>query len=186
ETTWDDSVRRLCMAWPTVPVGVDEDYAFDFVSTILTTGRLSRLYRRLVKGKGGAVSVSTHNDTRVESGAFWLLAECKEGHAPTELERAVDGELARLADELVSPSELRRARNILVAADAYESETVADLADELGGYAVDADWRLAVTSVERLSAVRPRAVRDAVRRFLRPERRVLGWSLPHEAGKVRG
>jgi zinc protease len=185
EIHWDDSVRRLCVAWPTVRVGVDEDYAFDVLSTILSTGRLARLYRRLVKEEGLAVSVSTHNDTRVEGGAFWLLAECKEGRAAEELERAVDEEIARLGAELVSASELRRARNILLAADAFESETVADLADDLGGFAVDADWRLAVENAARLAAVRPRQVRDIVRRFLRPDRRILGWSLPDAEREAR-
>ncbi|MDP6761953.1 MAG: pitrilysin family protein [Planctomycetota bacterium] len=183
QVSWDDSVQRLCMAWPTVRVGTDEDYAFDVLSTILTTGRLARLYRRLVKEEGLAVSVSTHNDTRVEAGAFWLFAECVEDRAAEELERAVDEEIERLGSQPASAAELRRARNILLAADAFESETVADLADDLGGFAVDADWRLAVEGAERLARVRPRHVRDAARRFLRPERRVVGWSLPADGGE---
>jgi len=178
ETHWDDTSRRLCMAWPTVRVGSDEDYALDLVSVVLTSGRLSRLHRRLVIDEALATSVSTSNDTRVEAGVFWLFAECAEGVEPARLESALEAEIERLARELVPASELKRARAILAAGEAYECETVTDLAEDLGEFAVDADWRLALQSNERLAAVRARDLRDVARRFLTRGRRVVGWSLP--------
>ena len=72
---WDDAAHRLMMAWPTTPCGTDEDYASDLALTILTSGRMSRLYRRLVLEEGLATSVSAANDARVEAGVFWLYAE---------------------------------------------------------------------------------------------------------------
>lgn len=175
---WDDDARRLCMAWPTISVGADEDWAFDLMNVILATGRTSRLHRRLVLEEGLATSISMSNDTRVDGGALWLYAECSAGTEPRVLEAAIDEELTRLHDELVPAKELTRARSILNASEAHENETVNDLAEDIGSYAIDKDWKLAVEGRERLAAVRPRFLRDAVRRFLRPERRVIGWSLP--------
>jgi zinc protease len=180
ETRWDDSSRRLCMAWPPVAVGTDEDFAFDLIGVLLTSGRLSRLQRRLVHGERLATNVSTSNDTRVEGGSFWIYAECAPGVEPARLEAAIEEELARLSDELVPVSELRRARRILLAAGAYDNETITDLAEDLGEWAADADWKLWVESDERLEQVRPRDLRAAARRYLRPARRVVGWSLPSE------
>lgn len=177
-THWDDSSRRLVMAWPTVVVGTDEDYALDVVTTILTHGRLSRLQARLVHDLKLAVSVSASNDARVDTGVFWIYAECADGVDPRKLEAAIDEELARLAKERLPQSELRRAKRILAASDAHESETVSDIAEELGEYAVDGDWRLAIEGVERNAAVTAVAVREVTARLLTPERRVIGWSLP--------
>jgi len=177
-THWDDSSRRLVMVWPTTVVGSDEDYALDVVTTILTHGRLSRLQARLVHDQKLAVSVSAANDTRVDSGVFWLYAECADGVDPRTLERAIDDELVRLATERLPQSELRRAKRILEASDAHESETVSDIAEELGEFAVDAHWRLAVEGVERNEAVTAVAVKEVTSRFLVPSRRVIGWSLP--------
>ena len=64
------------------------------------------------------------------------------------------------------------------AASAFESETVTDLAEDLGSFAADADWRLVLEEDERLNAIRPRFLRDMARRLLVPSRRVTGWSLP--------
>ena len=75
-TTWDDPGRRLCMAYPTAPVGSDEDYVLDLVTAALSGGRMSRLQHRLVYEEGLAVSISTSNDARVDSGVFWVFGEC--------------------------------------------------------------------------------------------------------------
>jgi len=177
-THWDDSSRRLVMVWPTTVVGSDEDYALDVVTALLTHGRLSRLQARLVHDEKLAVSVSAANDTRVDSGVFWLYAECADGVDPRALERAIDDELSRLGSERLPQSELRRAKRILEASDAHESETVSDIAEELGEFAVDAHWRLAIEGVERNEAVTAVAVKEVTSRFLTPSRRVIGWSLP--------
>lgn len=183
---WDDEARRLVMAWPTTSVGTDEDWACDLLNVVLATGRLSRLYRRLVQEKRLATSVSMSNDTRVDGGALWLYAECATDASPEALEAAIDEEFELLANELVSTKELTRARKMLLASEAHENETVTDLAEDIGSYAVDADWRLAVEGRERLASVRPKFLRDVVRKYLRPERRVTGWSVPEGAPAPRG
>jgi zinc protease len=178
-THWDDSSRRLVMVWPTVTVGTDEDYALDLVTSILTHGRLSRLQARLVHDQKLAISISASNDTRVDSGVFWIYAECADGVNPRELEAAIDDELARLASERLPQSELRRAKRILESSDAHESETVSDVAEVLGEFAIDKDWRLAIEGSARNEAVTAVAVKEATAKFLLPHRRVIGWSLPH-------
>ncbi|HIG11470.1 MAG: pitrilysin family protein [bacterium] len=175
---WDDSSRRLCMAWPTATLASDADYALDLLTVLLTTGRLSRLYRRLIQEEGLATSVSASNDMRTDGGAFWIFAECAEGVEPRALEAAIDEEIARLATELVPKRDLNRARQILAASAAHESETVSDLADDLGGWAVDYDWRESLRAEERLARITPSFLRQTAGRYLMPSRRVLGWSLP--------
>jgi zinc protease len=140
---WDDAANRLMVAWPTVPVGSDEDDVLDVLMTVLAGGRLSRLWRRLVTDEGLATSVSASNDTRVDAGALWIYAECAQGIAPEVLERAVHEEVARLVATPVPASELARARAILVASEAFDGESVTDVAEELGEWAVDDDWRRA-------------------------------------------
>jgi zinc protease len=175
---WDDPAARFIMGWLGAPVGSDDDFALDVISTLLTTGRLSRLHRRLVLEEGLATSVSTRNDARVEGGAFLLYAEAATGVAPEALEAAVVEEVTRLATERVSPAELNRARRMLAAEEAYEGETVADLAEHLGEYATDADWPLALELTARRKRVTGLQVQRVAARLLSPERRVVGWSLP--------
>ncbi|MBK7876072.1 MAG: insulinase family protein [Planctomycetes bacterium] len=179
--TWDDQASRLCIAWPTTVVGSKDDHVLDVVSTLLTGGRLSRLYRKLVLGSAIATSISTHNDTRRETGSFWLFAELAQGRAPAELERAVDAELTRLAAEPVPADELARAKRTILAGEAYDSETVSDVAEEIGEYAVDVEWKEAFETKTHIQKVTAKEVADCVKRLLATQRRVLGWSLPEKA-----
>jgi zinc protease len=182
---WDDAASRLCSAWPTVALGTDEDCMLDLVSTLLTGGRLSRLYRRLVIEERCATSISTHNDTRVESGCFWLFAECAQGAKPEKLERLIDAEFARLSREPVAKAELVRAKRIIAAGEAHDAESVSDLAEDLGEFAIDADWRLALRTLERIQRTSAEELRGAAAKLLVPGRRVVGWCLPQE-GTARG
>lgn len=180
--TWDDASSRLMMAWPGAPVGTDDDFALDLVSTILTGGRLSRLYRRLVIEEGLATTVSTSNDARVEGGAFWLSAEAVAGVSREALEGAIDEEIERLASESVPAADLKRAKSILGASEAFEAETISDLAEHLGGYAVDADWPMATQLSERRKQVRAADIKRVATELLAARHRVVGWSVP-EAGR---
>ena len=183
---WDDSGNRMCMAWPTVVVGTDDDFALDLVSTLLTGGRMSRLHRKLVLERGLATSVSTHNDTRIDTGAFWLHAECAQGVEPSKLEAAIDAEIDLLSRELAGGVELVRAKKMLAASEAHVSETVSDLAEDLGEFAVDASWQMALETIERIRRIPSKAVRDCVARLLRKDRRVVGWCLPKAAADAAG
>jgi zinc protease len=182
EIRWDDEGRRLCIAWPTAKVATDEDWALDLAATVLAGGKLSRLYRRLVLEKHLATSVSSHNDTRVDTGAFWLFVEAASKASTAELERAIDREIEDLRSRDIGAAELARAKRLLAAGDAHESETVSDIAEDLGEFAVDANWRLALEAQAHLAAVSARAVRECAAKLLRKERRVVGWCLP---GKKR-
>lgn len=179
-TSWDDAGQRLLLGWPTTPVGTEEDYTLDLAMTVLASGRMSRLWRRLVLDEGLATSLSASNDSRVEAGALWIFVECAQGVEPARLERAIDDELERLARERVAKAELERARALIRAGEAFDGETVSDVAEELGEWGVDLDWHAAFDGGERYERIDAAGLRDVAARFLRPERRVVGWCRPRE------
>ena len=93
----------------------------------------------------------------------------------------VDEELHRLANERIPAAELKRVKATVRSGDAYEAETVTDLAELVGSLAVDADWRLLLDLEERRGAVTAKRVQATLRRLFMSERRVVAWSLPEES-----
>ncbi|MEZ5978643.1 MAG: pitrilysin family protein [Planctomycetota bacterium] len=180
-TTWPDEGRRLCIAWPGSRCGEKDDTALDFVQTVLTSGRNSVLQRALVLDGELATSVSTANDARAHGGLFWLFAEAADGVGEEQLESAIAREIARLATDGPTEKEMQRALGILVAGDAFEAEGVSEVAEQIGSFALDADWRLALDDGATHRSVTADDVRDAVRRLLTTERATVGWCVP-EAG----
>ncbi len=184
EMRWPDRAKRLLILWRTVTAGTPEDAALDLAMTILTTGRNSRLQRKLVLDGALATSVSASNDTRVESGAFWLMAEGAEKVDLATLEAAVLAELELLGREGPTAKELTRARQILLSSEAHDAETTTDLAEELGGWAIDVHWNRAFDGGRRHAAVTAKQLREVVTKYLSKDRRVVGWCLPAEPSSV--
>ncbi len=183
EMRWPDPGQRLCIAWRGAQAGSTDDYALDLVVTALTGGRNSRLQRRLVVDGELCAYISTSNDARVAGGLFWLMAEASLSVKPEAVLAVIDEELRRMATEPLTRAELTRARKMLLASEAHDAETVTDLAEEIGGWAVDADWSHAFDGGERHGAISARELRDATARLLSDERRVVGWCLPAEGQK---
>ncbi len=184
-TSWDDPGQRLLMGWRTTPVATAHDFALDLAMTVLASGRMSRLWRRLVLDEGLATSISASNDSRVEAGALWIFAECAQGTEPERLERAMGEEVERMGRERVGKEELGRARSLLLAGEAFDGETVSDLAEELGEWAVDADWRLTFDRGARHRQIDAATLHEVSARYLRSERRVVGWSRPRATFAAR-
>jgi len=181
ETTWDDNASRLIVAYAGGAFGSDEDFTMDVVVSVLTSGKLSRLYRRLVIDEGLATSVSANNDARARGGAFWIYAEAVHGADTERLEAAIHEEVARLVDEPVGEGEMHRAQKLLAASEAFDSETVTDVAETLGEYATDLRWQDALAVEARRASVDVALLQATCERLLRPDRRVVAWSRPEPA-----
>ena len=96
--------------WHTVAF-VHQDVPALLALAELLNGPTGRLQKSLVLGSGIATTVSAESDARKYEGLFQVHAECKEGHAPEELEKAVYAELERLQREPVTADELQKVKN---------------------------------------------------------------------------
>ncbi len=180
DMTWDDPGKRIIMAWPTAKVGSDADFQSDVLSTLIATGRLSRMYRSLVLDKGLATYVAAHNDARQEGGSFMLYAEANHGVEAARLEEALREEIAAIQKEPASAADLNRAQSILAAGERSTTETVSGLAEHLGEYAIDADWPLGFQLTERRGKVTSEDMLEFAREYLSEDRCVTGTSLPEK------
>ena len=101
---------RVYKAWNVPAVGdADLDY-LDIVSDVLTSGKSSRLYKRLVYDDQIATNVSSFNDQRQLGGLFTVQATAQPGGDLTAVERAIEEEVARLLEEGPTPEELERSK----------------------------------------------------------------------------
>ncbi len=98
---------------PTAPAY--DDYVFDVLETILTTGRTSRLYNLMVTEMGIAESVSISNGvpaTRYPN-LFTIFAKPRYPHTNAELEEIILPEIEKIKTEPVTEMELAKAKNQL-------------------------------------------------------------------------
>ncbi len=161
-------------------------FALDLLDTILGSGRSSRLYDALVEN-GLTTDATCDLSLNRDSGwmSFLVTAPAGRGAKPeAEIEAALDGTLRALAEEGVTPEELRKAKNQAKAEFLYDQDSVTSLAESIAYYAAVHDWRHWRDYLEKVERVTCADVQRVARAWLRAENRSFGWFLP-EAGRKK-
>jgi zinc protease len=103
---------RLYKVWNVPEWGsADGDY-LGLAASALSTGKSSRLFKRLVYDEQIATDVDVSVDLREIGGLFTVEAGVRPGIDPTRVERAIDEELARLLAAGPTAVELQRAKTL--------------------------------------------------------------------------
>lgn len=173
---------RMLAAFHSVRASDADDPVLDVVQGLLSVGKSSRLYDRLVRREGLCAEVSTWNDARRDPGLFYLMMEVQPGIEPARAEAALWDEITKLGHEGPSAAELERVKAMTRAGLVFRRATASGMADLVGGMQVHAgDWRLAFRVEERIAAVTDADVRRAVTTYLRRANRTVAWAVPRPA-----
>jgi zinc protease len=144
-------------------------------------GRSSRLYRALVDA-GLARSAGSDFDLTLDPYLFSIGVTALEGVAPERIEEVVDAELDRIRRQPIPTEELERARKQVRAQYVYSAEGVTNQAFWLGLMEIVDSWRRVDTLMSEIDAVTADDVQRVAERYLRPDRRTIGWVIPDGAG----
>ena len=101
---------RVYKVWNVPGWGTADGDHLALVSDLLSTGKSSRLYKRLVYDEQIATGVNAYVDLREIGGLFVIQATARPGEDPARVEKAVTEEVARFLREGPTPAELQRAK----------------------------------------------------------------------------
>lgn len=115
-------VDALYMAFHMPGKGKSGFYSTDLLSDVLSRGKSSRLYRRLVKEQGLFSQLQAYITGDQDPGLFVINGQLVKGISMADAEKAVWTELNRLKEELVAEQELQKNINQIEASLVF-SET---------------------------------------------------------------
>ena len=101
-------LERLYLVWPAPAYFHAGDAELDLASRILSRGKNSRLYRRLIYQEQVASDVSAFNYSLEITGLFGVVATARPGQSLGGLDDLIREEIAAFAEEGPSPEELER------------------------------------------------------------------------------
>jgi predicted Zn-dependent peptidase len=159
-------------AWHAPKAGDPDGDALDVASQILSAGRSSRLYRRLVYESEQALYAEGGYWALQDAGLFFAVAGVRPGVEIDEVEVAFFGEIDRMADELVEAAELEKAKRQLEVDLVQGLSTAHSLASRVGndyvflGRVRSLDERLAA-----IGAVTAEDVKRVIGQYLVKEKR---------------
>jgi zinc protease len=110
--------------------------ALEILARLLSEGRSSRLYRRMVDTDQSVLAVNAGVDWNIDPGLFVVSTEVRPGVATAAVEKSLDEEIARLVRDGASEDEMNKARNLILA-DFYKGiRTIASKANTIGRFEV--------------------------------------------------
>jgi zinc protease len=158
--------------------------ALELLSTILSEGRASRLYRKLVYeqrlalGAGGDYSYFSR-----DANLFSFYATPLPGKTPEALEQALLAEIELLKKEPVPEEELDRAKNQIEASFVWRQDSVHSRASSLARFELAGSWRQQEEFVPRVRAVTAADVQRVARTYFPTDRKNVAILLPAEEAK---
>ncbi len=153
--------------------------ALELLSTVLSEGRASRLYQRLVYekrmvlGAGGEYSYSS-----LDPSLFWFYATPLPGQTPEAVEQALMAEVERLKREAIPAEELERARNQIEASFVWQQDSVFSRASVLGRFEMLGSWRMLEDFVPNIRAVTAADLQRVARTYFPVDRKNVSILLP--------
>jgi zinc protease len=158
---------RLYLFWLTPGAWQPDDAALRVAAYVLSGAKSSRLDRRLLYDEPLATSVSAYQYGRRFGGEFTIVASGRPGQSLTDIQRAADAEVRRLAADGPTERELETARNAIEARFLDAVERLDYKADQLNSYyyqlrTPDAFQR----DLDRIRSVTAADVQRVVREYL--------------------
>ncbi len=169
---------RLYISWHSPAMFAPGDADLDLVADLLGNGKTSRLYRRLVYDRRVATDIGAFQNSRELTSFFQVVVTAAPGRTLGEIESAVSEEIARLAQEGPSATEVERGTAQAEAHFVYRLQTVGGFggkSDQLNAYNVFiGDPAYFNRDLERFRSADARSLQRATQTWLAsPDRVVL-------------
>jgi zinc protease len=143
--------EKVNIGYKAVPLGHPDHVIVSLLCEILSGGRASRLYRRLVRELEIASEVRAYIGPFRDPGLLEVYAGARDGHTAEDLLAAIDAELEAIRRDEVSAAEIQRARARFELGLLHGLETADGKAHTIGFY--DCVLGKPNTAFERLSAL---------------------------------
>jgi len=117
---------RVYYTWPTVKDYARDDAALSVLASVLTDGKNSRLYKRLVYDLQIAQDVSSYQNGERLAGYFQIVVTPRKDIPPSRIDAIVRAEIARVEKDGITARELARVQN------STRSGFLSSLATDLG------------------------------------------------------
>ncbi len=176
----DAQLPLQMMAWH-VPETKNADTApLEVLGTLLSKGRSSRLYKRMVDGQL-ALDANCSGDRSLDPALFLCMVSPRSGVETETTEKALFEEIEKLRSDAVEAGELRKAKNQLLADYFRQLKTIANKADFIGNFEIfQGDWRKVNDYAATIEAVTADDVKRVASTYLDSRNRTVATLIPEK------
>lgn len=159
-------------------------FALELLSSLLSQGRSSRLYQKLVYKDRLALEAGADYDLDTANDSVFLLyGQPLPGKTVAQIERSLDAEIKKLQADLVEARELEKVKNQVTSSFYMSMDSLFYRGMVLGKLASVARWTLVKDYVPKIQQVSAEDLRRVARQYFTPENRTLGVLFPLKSSR---
>lgn len=186
DTVFDKiQLPAVIQAYHIPAMGEKDHYALSMLTTLLSSGQSSRLYKDLVDTKKISVSTGSFPFSLENPGLFIVYSISTFGKSADTNEKAIDAQIAKIQNELLSVDEFEKIRNQVETGFITEKSQVRGIATSLAQYYLFyGNTGLINTEINRFLEVTREDIQRVAKKYLVPGNRAVLYYLPKSAAKL--
>jgi zinc protease len=158
-----------------IPSFKDKDsYVLDFISNILSNGKSSRLYKRIVDEEKTALQIGSFAYTQEDYGTYFIYGLPMPEKTTGDIQKSIDAEIDRISTELISEEEYQKTLNSLETSFVKQNTTTEGIAENLAtNYLLRGNTNLINSEIEDYRSITREAIRDVAKKYLQANQRLV-------------
>ena len=148
-------------------------YVLNMISSVLTSGKSSRLYKKLVDEKKKALQVAAFNYSLEDYGAYIILALPLGDISLDDLVAEMDEEIVKMQTELISEKDYQKLQNKFENQFVNSNSSIAGIANSLANYyMLYGDVNLINNEIDIYRSITRKEIRDVAKKYLNANQRL--------------
>jgi predicted Zn-dependent peptidase len=146
----------------------------DMISSILSDGKSSRMYKKIVDDKKMALQIGAFNYSQEDHGTYILYGLPQSPFKAANLLAEIDEEIVKLQTELISEKDLQKLQNQFDNQYVNSNSTIEGIANNLATYhLLYGDVNLINTEIEMYHSITREEIREVAKKYLNPNQRMV-------------
>ncbi|MFD0963751.1 M16 family metallopeptidase [Pseudofulvibacter geojedonensis] len=172
-------IPGIVAAYRTPSMKTREAYALNMVSTVLSDGKSSRLYKKLVDEKKMAFQVGAFNVSQEDYGMYLTFGLPLGDTKLEDLVKEIDEEVVKIQTELITEREYEKLQNKYENQFVNANSGVEGIANSLARYyMLFGDTNLINNEIDIYRSITREEIREVAKKYLNPNQRVQLEYLP--------
>lgn len=184
KTKFHDSniqIPAILMGYRTPEQTAREAYILDMVSTYLSDGKSSKLYKKLVDEKKMALEVFAFNGSQEDYGTYIIGALPVGENSLEDLKKEIDEEIVKIQTELISEKDYQKLQNKFENNFVNSNSSIQGIANSLArNYMLYDDTSLINTEIDIYRSITREEIKEVANTYLQVNQRVELEYLPEQ------
>lgn len=172
-------IPAVVLAYRTPSMKTRDARVLEMISTLLSGGKSSRLYKKIVDDKKMALQIGAFGSNQEDYGLYIVYGLPLGQNTTESIVTEIDEEILKLQTELISEKELQKLQNNIENEYVNNNSNIEGIAESLASYyLLYGDVNLVNTDIDSYRTITPEEIRDVAKKYLNTNQRLYLDYLP--------